>query len=191
MKYPGNIKKTFKNNVNYRNRGMDLEALINDACKYYLDNDIAVIYKKPTLIGIVEVDYSRMVIKKAYFKEASTLDYNGLYKGKYVEFDAKESKNTTSFPLGNIHEHQIKHIRNILRHGGIAFLVISMNNGFYLFKGEDLIEFIDTQERKSIPFNIIDSKGVKLNYNYNIGVNYIEGINIAYKELIENESTKN
>ena len=92
MKYPGNIKKTFKTSINYRNRGMDLEALINDACKYYLDNDIAVIYKKPTPIGIVEVDYSRMVIKKAYFKEASTLDYNGLYKGKYVEFDAKESK---------------------------------------------------------------------------------------------------
>ena len=130
-----------------------------------------------------------MVIKKAYFKEASTLDYNGLYKGKYIEFDAKESKNKTSFPLSNIHDHQIKHIINILRHGGIAFLIISMNDNYYLFKGEDLINFIDNEERKSIPFKVIEDKGVKLVCNYN-GINYIDGVNIAYKEMILNESTK-
>ena len=84
MKYPGNIKKTFKNNVNYRNRGMDLEALINDACKYYLDNDIAIIYKKPTPIGVASVDYNKMIITKAYFKEPSTLDYNGIYIYLYI-----------------------------------------------------------------------------------------------------------
>ena len=192
MNYPGNVKKTYKSTVNYRNRGMDLEALINDACKYYLDMDIAVIYKKPTPIGIVEVDYKNNAqIKKAYFKEPSTLDYNGLYKGKYIEFDAKECHTKTSFPLSNIHDHQIKHIRNILRHGGICFLIISMCDNYYLFKGEDLVEFIDNETRKSIPFNIIDKKGYKLKYNYNIGIDYIVGVNELYKELIINENTKN
>ncbi len=193
MKYPGSVNKTYKKTViNYKNRGMDLEAMINDACSYYLEKDIAIIYKKPTPIGIVEVDYANNAqIKKAYFKEPSTLDYNGIYLGKYVEFDAKECHSKTSFPLKNIHDHQLKHLARIIKHGGICFLVISMNDNYYLFKGEDLLEFIKDTTRKSIPFEVIDTKGYKLDYNYVSGIDYISGINKAYKELInfeENES---
>lgn len=185
MKYPSNIKKNYEKRINYKNRGMELESLINEACKYYLERDIAVIYKKPTPIGIVEVDYKNgATINKAYFKEPSTLDYNGIYKGKYIEFDAKECHSTTSFPIKNIHEHQIKHIKNIINHGGIAFLIISMNSNYYLFKGDDLLEFINLKSRKSIPFSIIDNKAYKLEYNYNIGIDYIKGIDTVYKELI-------
>ena len=57
MKYPNNIKKNYKKEINYKNRGMDLENLINEACKYYLEHNLAVIYKKHTPIGIVDVDY--------------------------------------------------------------------------------------------------------------------------------------
>ena len=108
MKYPNNIKKKYKREINYKNRGMDLESLINEACKYYLERDIAIIYKKPTPIGVVDVDYKNgAVINKAYFKEPSTLDYNGIYKGKYIEFDAKEcqSKTKLGFPKRTIHEY--------------------------------------------------------------------------------------
>lgn len=181
MKYPGNINKTYHKAINYKNRGMDLEALINEACKYYLEKDIAIIYKKPTPIGVIDVDYKNgATINKAYFKEPSTLDYNGIYKGKYIEFDAKECQSTTSFPLSNIHNHQLVHLKRIISHGGIAFLIISMNNEYYLFKGEDLLDFLKTTTRKSIPFNIIDSKGYKLQYNYNIGIDYITGLEKSY-----------
>ncbi len=185
MKYPGNINKTYKKEINYKNRGMDLESLINEACQYYLEENLAIIYKKPTPIGVVDVDYKNgAIIKKAYFKEPSTLDYNGIYKGKYIEFDAKECHSKTSFPLKNIHEHQIKHIENIIHHGGIVFLIISMNSNFYLFKGEDLLIFINLKTRKSIPFNIIESKGYKLEYNYKIGLDYLIGINKVYKGVL-------
>ena len=43
---------------------MNLESLINDANNYYVDEDIAVIYKKPTPIGLVDVDYKSGIIKK-------------------------------------------------------------------------------------------------------------------------------
>ena len=168
---------------------MDLEALITDACKYYLDHDLAVIYKKPTPIGVVSVDYAHnAMITKAFFKEPSTLDYNGIYKGKYIEFDAKECHNKTSFPLNNIHDHQINHLTKIINHGGICFLIISMNNNYYLFKGEDLLEFLNNNSRKSIPFEYFETKGYKLDYNYNIGLDYLKGIDNAYKELILNEN---
>lgn len=191
MKYPNNIKKSYKKEINYKNRGMDLENLINEACKYYLEHDEAVIYKKPTPIGVVDVDYKNgVVIHKAYFKEPSTLDYNGIYKGKYVEFDAKECASKTSFPLSNIHLHQIKHIENIIRHGGIAFLIISINGGYYLFKGSDLLQFIQNNDRKSIPYSLIQEIGYPLTYNYNIGIDYLKGIEEAYKGVGYFEDTK-
>ena len=171
---------------------MDLESLINDACKYYLDHNLAVIYKKPTPIGVVDVDYKNgAVIHKAYFKEPSTLDYNGIYQGKYIEFDAKECHSKTSFPLSNIHLHQIKHIEKIMEHGGIAFLIISMNQEYYLFRGSDLIDFVHKNKRKSIPYTTIQQLGFPLKYNYLIGIDYLKGINEAYKGVGYFENTKN
>ena len=191
MKYPNNIKKNYKKEINYKNRGMDLENLINEACKYYLEHNLAVIYKKPTPIGIVDVDYKNgAVINKAYFKEPSTLDYNGIWQGKYVEFDAKECKRTTSFPLSNIHLHQIKHIEKIIEHGGLAFLIISMNEHYFLFKGSDLITFIHNNTRKSIPFKVIENLGYPLKFNYNIGLDYLTGIKEAYEGVGYFENTK-
>ena len=37
---------------------MDLEQIIEMANQYYIDNDIAYIYKKPTPIGVTKVDYN-------------------------------------------------------------------------------------------------------------------------------------
>ena len=85
MKYPGGIQKKNKVAVSHGNRGMNLEADINITNEYYLNNDIAVIYKKPTPITINRVDYhSRKdaIIREAHFKTPSTKDYNGIYKGK-------------------------------------------------------------------------------------------------------------
>ena len=45
-------KKYFKQS-NYANRGMILENDLNETNKYYLQNNIAVIYKKPTPIKVV------------------------------------------------------------------------------------------------------------------------------------------
>lgn len=191
MNYPNKKRQVFHKTIDYANRGMDLERIINDTNEYLLTNDIAVIYKKPTPIGIVKVSYenNKQVITKGYFASPSTLDYNGLYKGKYIEFDAKNTEAKTSFPLANIHEHQIKHIRNIINHQGIVFLIIYMNNNYYLLNGPDLINFIDNNTRKSIPYDYLQEKGYKLEYNYNKGLNYINYIDIIGG--IKNEETKN
>ena len=59
MRYPNNIKKQFtKLEVSHSNRGMNLEASLNTSNEYYLNKDIALIYKKPTPIGIVDVSYN-------------------------------------------------------------------------------------------------------------------------------------
>ena len=173
----------YKKNIGYANRGMFLEHIINDANTYYLSKDIAVIYKKPTPIKVLNVAYrssKTTLIDKAVFSETSTLDYNGVYKGKYIEFDAKECKNSTSFPLSNIKPHQIEHIKNIMRHNGIVFLIIFMNNKFYLLKGDSLISFIDNNDRKSIPYDYIEEKGYIIKEGYMPMIDYIKAIDEAY-----------
>ena len=184
MQYPNNIKKNFiKHEIkSHSNRGMNLETEINETNQYYLNNDIALIYKKPTPIGVVDVSYknNKKIIEKAYFKEQSTLDYNGLYKGRYVDFDAKECRSKTAFPLSNIHEHQTKHIRNVIRHGGIAFLIIRMNNIHYLLTGEDYLYYIDNENRKSIAYSYIEEKGYIIQEKYLPSLVYLSVIDEIY-----------
>ena len=113
--YP-NKKGNFIQKTKYSNRGMELEEDINFANKYYLNNNIAVIHKKPIPIQIVEVNYpsrSSAMITKAFYKTPSTTDYNGLWNGKYIDFEAKETNSATSFSLNNIHDHQIEHMQKI------------------------------------------------------------------------------
>ena len=114
--HKGRKEPNLKKKLNYSNRGMTLEDDINTSNQYYLQNDIAVIHKKPTPVQIVNVAYpkrSAAVIKEAYFKQASTTDYNGIYKGCYIDFEAKETKLTSSFPLKNFHEHQIRQSHHV------------------------------------------------------------------------------
>ena len=62
-------------------------------------------------IKVLKVNSTKTKILDGFFEKKSTLDYSGIYNGKYVEFDAKETNSKTSFPLSNIHEHQINHIK--------------------------------------------------------------------------------
>ena len=183
MRYPNNIKKQFtKLEVSHSNRGMNLEASLNTSNEYYLNKDIALIYKKPTPIGIVDVSYNnnKKTITKAYFKEQSTLDYNGLYRGKYIEFDAKETLNKTAFPLSNVHEHQTLQIRNVIKHGGIVFLIIRMNNINYLLTGEDYISYIDNEDRKSISYKYIEEKAYVIKEAYQPRLDYLSIVDKVY-----------
>ena len=179
MNYPN--KKVIDNSsfIQYGKRGMTLENDINLSNKYYLDNDIAVIYKKPTPIKVVKVDYNKRIntkIVEAYYEVPSTTDYNGIYKGKYIDFEAKETNSTTSFPLSNIHKHQLLHLENIERHGGIAFIIVRfqhLGETYVLFE-KDIKFFLDNYNRKSIPLNYFKDKGYLVKDKFNPRVDYLE-----------------
>lgn len=174
MLYPGKAKKAYQKPVNYAKRGMDLESLINEANKYYLDNDIAVIYKKPTPVEIKKVSYKgKTEYIEGVLREKSTLDYTGVYKGYYLDFDAKSSKSKTSFPLANIHKHQMLHIERVLKHKGISFLIIEMNDRFFILDGNVLMNFVNNNDRKSIPFEFIQKEGLEIKLKFSPTLDYI------------------
>ena len=184
MNYPNGIKKENlqekkQKEINYKNRGMTLESELNSSNEYYREIDKAYIYKKPTPIKIVKVDYpsrDKAVIKEAYFTIPSTTDYNGIYKGKYIDFEAKETKSKSSFSLANIHPHQIKHLENINRHGGIAFLIVRFTtlNNTYILSEDKLIDFLKEKERKSIPIEYFKKNAYLIKDSYMPTIDYLK-----------------
>ena len=189
LNYPNKRPKQEKI-INRANMGMDLEQMINDSNEYYRANNKAIIYKKPTPVQIVKVDYpmrSKAVITEAYYKIPSTTDYNGIYKGKYIDFEAKENHNKTAFPLKNIHPHQIDHLKSIIEHGGIGFLIIAWNkyNEYYYVPFEVVNRYwynaLELDERKSIPYDTFKKECYLIKEGYLPRLDYLKIIDELYK----------
>lgn len=187
MNYPNSKRTYVKANISTSNRGMSLEDDINLSSDTYISEERAVIHKKPTPITIVNVDYpkrSAAKITEAYFKLPSTTDYNGIYNGKYIDFEAKECNSKTSFPYSYIHEHQIRHLKQVLKQGAIAFIIIRMNayETDYLIKASEFIDYYENSDRKSIPYEWIDEKGYKIyRSGLSIPCDYLTALKEAFK----------
>lgn len=184
MNYPTGLKKTYQREIHHGNRGMNLEEDINETNQYYLNCNQAVIHKKPTSITIKKVDYpSRLeaVIKEAYFKTPSTTDYNGVYRGKYIDFEAKETKHDY-FPLANIHKHQIEHLKKIEQHGGIGFIIMRFTkyNITYYLEFQKFLKFVETTTRKSIPITYFKENGFEIKEKFNPRLDYLKIIDQLY-----------
>ncbi|MCR5304218.1 MAG: Holliday junction resolvase RecU [Lachnospiraceae bacterium] len=104
-------------------RGSGFEEMINRTNEIYREEGLALIQKIPTPITPIEFDKESRHITLAYFGQKSTVDYIGAVQGIPVCFDAKECKNDT-FPLDNVHEHQVEFMQQFEKQGGIAFLLI-------------------------------------------------------------------
>ena len=109
----------------YANRGGALEELVTYTNSQYKQKGIAIINKIPT----------PTTIKKdgtGFFKAKSTVDFTGtLTGGRFICFDAKETKQPNLFPLANIHQHQIDYMQSVTDIGGIAFVIVRFSS----FKG--------------------------------------------------------
>ncbi len=183
-------KRTTKQTPNMANKGMGLEEMVNQTNSYYLLHEIAVIHKKPIPVQIVKVDYpsrNKAVIKEAYYKTPSTTDYNGLYKGLYIDFDCKECNSLTSFPIKNVHVHQIEHLSAIKRHHGIAFLLIYFikYNEYFVMPIEEFLPYYEVSLNngsKSIPYQDIKEKSFIIKEGYNPRLDYLKGIDEYLKK---------
>ena len=141
-------------------RGSTLEEMVNRTNEYYLEKGLALIQKIPTPITPVKMDKEHRQITLAYFEKRSTVDYIGAVQGIPVCFDAKECVADT-FPLQNVHEHQVRFMQEFEKQEGIAFLIIyySARNEFYYMRFSELLKFWKRAEaggRKSIRYEELD-----------------------------------
>jgi recombination protein U len=185
INYPNRKKTQIQSSRQATNadRGMGLEHDINLTNAYYRDLDRAVIHKKPTPITVVKVDYpsrTKAKISEAYYKVPSTTDYNGVYRGRYIDFEAKETQSKTAFALSNLHAHQIEHMQQVHRHGGLSFLLIRFAtlDETYLLSIEKLTHFLTTQTRKSLPYAWIKEQGQLVSRKLTPPLDYLNALDM-------------
>lgn len=196
IRYPNG--RTFKNETakpfssgkehttdNHSRRGYRLEEDLNVTNQYYNDNDIALIYKKPTPVQIVKVDYpsrDHARITEAYYRTPSTTDYNGIYKGRYIDFEAKETKNKSSFPKYLVHPHQIRHLKKVRLHDGIGFFIIRFTHfqETWLIDSQDLIDVFENTEAASVPHAWFAEHGIRLEEGYLPRISYLKAVEEKY-----------
>lgn len=158
-------------------RGSTLEEFINRSNEKYLEQGLALIQKIPTPITPMKIDKEKHQITLAYFEQKSTVDYIGVVQGYPVCFDAKECYADT-FPLQNIHPHQVEFMRQFERQQGIAFLVLYYSNRdyFYYLTFRQLEQFWNRMEaggRKSFRFDEL-ADGFQIQSKNGIFVHYLE-----------------
>lgn len=162
-------------------RGSTLEEFINRTNERYLENGLALIQKIPTPITPINIDKTTRHITLAYFDQKSTVDYIGVVQGIPVCFDAKECAMDT-FPLQNIHEHQVNFMENFEQQGGISFFLISFTHRdeFYYLRFETLKKFWQRAKdggRKSFRYEELDSSFV-LPREGGVLVPYLKGLQL-------------
>ncbi len=158
-------------------RGSALEEIINLTNEKYRNNGLALIQKVPTPITPINIDKETRHITLAYFEQKSTVDYIGAVQGIPVCFDAKECA-TDTFPLQNIHEHQIEFMKAFERQQGVAFLLIyfSGRDIYYYLTFEELLKYWNRAQnggRKSFRFEELDPY-YQISTNNGVFVHYLE-----------------
>lgn len=129
-------------------RGSALEELVNRTNELYARKGLALMQKVPTPITPVKIDKENRHITLAYFEQKSTVDYIGAVQGIPVCFDAKECAAST-FPLANVHPHQVQFMRDFEKQGGVSFLLLFFNclDRLYYLRLEKFLEFWSRKEQ--------------------------------------------
>ncbi|MEK4742672.1 MULTISPECIES: Holliday junction resolvase RecU [unclassified Bacillus (in: firmicutes)] len=122
------------------NRGMAFEKLINLSNEMYQRGGVALINKRPTPVKVLKMVYGR--VKDGYYESKSTVDYDGVYKGRAIAFEAKSTENANRFDLKNIAQHQLDYLKKAEKMGAICFF---------------LIEFSKDKSVFAVPLSIIQS----------------------------------
>ena len=141
-------------------RGSTLEEAVNRTNEKYRREGLALMQKVPTPITPIEIDKKTRHITLAYFDQKSTVDYIGAVQGIPVCFDAKEC-HTDTFPLANIHAHQMEFMESFEAQKGIAFFLIffTQRDLFYYMTFEEALTFWNrgmTGGRKSFRIEELD-----------------------------------
>lgn len=122
------------------NRGMAFEMLINLSNEMYQRGGVALINKRPTPVKVIKSKGSQVI--NGFYEAKSTVDYDGVYKGRAIAFEAKSTEKDTRFDLKNIAQHQLDYLEKAEKMGAICFF---------------LIEFSKDKSVFAVPLSIIQS----------------------------------
>jgi recombination protein U len=126
--------------VSRTNSGMAFEGLLDYTNDVYDRLGIALVNKRPTPVKVTRSSGTRVLA--GFFEKKSTVDYDGAYRGRRLDFEAKSVESLDRFNLNRVEDHQYQHLEKCHRHGSIAFI---------------LIEFIKQRKTYLLPFETLQS----------------------------------
>ncbi|MGX9339344.1 Holliday junction resolvase RecU [Mycoplasma sp. 332] len=163
--------------ANFKNRGMLLETIINQTREFYFKNSICIIHKKNLDITFksVQLHDKKLKLDNAIISSKSSVDYYGIYKGRFLAFEAKSTESDV-LPFNNIKQHQIEYLDLIKKHNGIAFWIIYFKpkNLFLLIEHHILQEKFKT--KKALHYEEALCWGKKLSLSFPGILNIVENI---------------
>lgn len=180
-------RKSFTKKSSQANRGMEFEGYIMQANARYGVRGIASIDKVATPVKVLKLAASgpkKGRIIDGYFEEKSTVDFAGISRGRSIYFDAKETESETSFPLGNVGDHQCEALRDKYLHGAISFLLVrfKVHHEIFILLFEDLDKWMKeamTGGRKSIPYQFFKENCEVCKPGRNVAIDYMAALDKA------------
>ncbi len=168
--------------LNNQNRGMFLETIINQTIIYYAHNNIALFHKNqlPIKFSGIKKDGLKVILTRGWINKKSTIDYFGVYQGKFIGFEVK-STNNNHFYLNNIKNHQANYLAKITHHQAIGFYLIGFENVNRYF----VLGFNTINNWKNKSLNLMEAS----NYGYEIKwqlpgiLNFIPAIDWLMKNI--------
>ena len=161
-----------KEYISYKNRGMLLEELINKTINFYNQEQIGYFAKNHLNVKFQKENCKNF--SNAFIKNKSTVDYYGIYQGKYITFEAKSTeKNYLSF--NNIKKHQHDHLQLIKKLGGIAFYLIFFKNHSLLYR-VDVDQMDLSNKKRNISIQDLEKVAVKLDVIFPGIIDFLDSI---------------
>lgn len=171
---------------NHANRGKQLESLLNATNAQYRRNNWALVDKIPTPIKKIRNYNGSTFI--AVWEAKSSVDFQGVYNGRSIVFEAKQTKETTRFDLDNIKDHQIRYLEQAEQQGAITFVIIDFYklDEVYLVPADYVVQCYHKAqegERKSIPIEAIREFGMRVRSGRGVVLDYLATLDKMYKRV--------
>ncbi|MGX5441513.1 Holliday junction resolvase RecU [Bacillus thuringiensis] len=170
------------------NRGMAFEKLINLSNEMYQREGVALINKRATPVKVLKSAGGRVL--NGFYEAKSTVDYDGVYKGRAVAFEAKSTEKDTRFDLKNIAQHQLDYLEKAEKMGAICFFLIefSKDNSVFAVPLSVIQSYVrmshQPKGKKSIPRADFDIYGYLVEQTERAPVDYLQYVDEAVASVM-------
>lgn len=124
--------------MNYN--GQAFEQMIDYSNEVYKRLNMAVVHKRPTPVKVTRSAGTKVLA--GFFEKKSTVDYDGIYRGRRLDYEAKSIESLDRFDLKRVEDHQYTHLEQCYQHGSLTFV---------------LIEFVKQRKVYLLPFETLKS----------------------------------
>lgn len=174
------MRKTY--NRSKANLGKQLERLIDMTNNQYRNKGFADIRKIPTPVQVTSNNRGTITGK---LLKGEWVDYVGIYAGRAIIFDAKETSSDTSFPLSNIPDHQYELLYSWRGKGAVAFIIVQFtkkHEEIYIHQFSDLEDWWEQSlegGRKSIPYKFFVENCSRVKSEDGFVLDYLKRLNLG------------